>query len=67
MKEPKMHIRHLILGNFKNNEHATKAVKNICNIYGQGAITDQVFKISFRWYFIDSWIQPRMLIRPRSI
>ena len=39
MDELKVHIRHVILWEFKDNKNATETAEKICNVYGQDVIT----------------------------
>ena len=41
MEDLKVHIRHVMLWEFKNNKNATETAKKICSVYGQGVITDR--------------------------
>ena len=41
MDELKVHIRHVMLWEFKNKKNATETAKKICNVYGQDIITDR--------------------------
>ena len=40
MKEVKVHIWHVMLWEFKNNNNTTETVKKVCSVYGQHVITD---------------------------
>ena len=40
MEELKVHIRHVMSWEFKNNKNAIESAKKICSVYGQSAITD---------------------------
>ena len=40
MKEMKVHIRYVMLWEFKNNKNNTETARKISSVYGQDVITD---------------------------
>ena len=47
MDELKVHIRHVMLLEFKNNQNARETIKKIWSVYGQGVINDHQVWNSF--------------------
>ena len=41
MEEPKVHIKHVMLWEFKNNKDATETAQKNSSVHGQGIITDR--------------------------
>jgi hypothetical protein len=41
MRDDKVRFRHLMLYKFKKRNNATTASKNICDVYGEGAVLDR--------------------------
>ena len=46
-EEKKQHFQHVMLYYFKKGKNATKTHKNICAVYGEGAVTDKTWQKSF--------------------
>ena len=42
MDEKKQHFWHIMLYYFKKGKKATEIQKEICAVYGEGAVTDQM-------------------------
>ena len=42
MEEKKQHFRHIMLYYFKKGKNSTEMQKQICSVYGEGAVTEHV-------------------------
>ncbi|XP_023237751.1 histone-lysine N-methyltransferase SETMAR-like [Centruroides sculpturatus] len=47
MEHLKVHVRHIMLWEFKLGKNATETAKKICNVYGSGVISDRVVR---KWF-----------------
>ena len=47
MEEKKQHFRHIMLYYFKKGKNATETQKEICAVYGEGAVTDRTCQ---KWF-----------------
>ena len=47
VEEKKQHFQHIMLYYFKKGKNATETQKNICAVYGEGAVTDQTCQ---KWF-----------------
>ena len=47
MEGKKQHFRHIMLYYFKKGKNATERQKEICVVYGEGAVTDQMCQ---KWF-----------------
>ena len=47
MEEKKQHFRHIMLYYFKKGKNATETQKQICAVYGEGAVTDRTCQ---KWF-----------------
>ena len=44
MEENKQHFRHIMLYYFKKGKNTTETQKKVCAVYGEGAVTDQMYQ-----------------------
>ncbi|XP_023244408.1 histone-lysine N-methyltransferase SETMAR-like [Centruroides sculpturatus] len=47
MEHLKVHVRHIMLWKFKLGNNATETAKKICNVYGNGVISDKAVR---KWF-----------------
>ena len=47
MEEKKHRFRHIMLYYFKKGKNATETHKKICEVYGEGAVTDRMYQ---KWF-----------------
>ena len=47
MEEKKQHFSHIMLYYFKKGKNATEMQKQICAVYGEGAVTDRTCQ---KWF-----------------
>lgn len=66
MESQKVHIRHLMLWEFKQDNSAKARAEKICRVYGKGLITDRAVRnwfVKFRSGDFTLKVEPR-LVRP---